>query len=221
MTSMSEQPDRDRIAADEQLLAALLAGVEGPAPSALRREIIERNAAPRRRLRRMPTLALGLAGAASAACAALVIALTSSGMTTPPTVASAALVALRTPTSHPPQGLTATGTTILFPDWTAIGWPSSGVRRERLGGRAVTVEFYRSSTAGTVGYAIVSGPQLGWGAPARLRSRHGEPYALISVGGALVVTWVQDGHSCMLASRTTPAAALVALAVAEERGTPL
>ena len=38
---------------------------------------------------------------------------------------------------------------------------------------------------------------------------------MIVEGGATVVVWVQEGHSCILASRTAPAA-LLALAGAEE-----
>src|ERR1700677_4712845 len=98
MAPVTDEPDRDRALADEQRLAALLAAVEAPAPSALRRSVLERNAAlvPRGRRRwvlPMPALALGLSGAAAAACVALVLLLTASSPTPAPTVAKVALVA--------------------------------------------------------------------------------------------------------------------------------
>jgi hypothetical protein len=36
-------------------------------------------------------------------------------------------------------------------------------------------------------------------------------------GGAALVTWEQDGHTCILASRSAPSRALLALAIAQER----
>ena len=115
--------------------------------------------------------------------------------------------------------LVAAGTRIAFPDWSARGWPSAGVRRDRLGGRAVTTEFYRSDAPATIGYAIVSGAPLRWGSPAARCVAHGE-YRLLRAGGAGIVAWVQDGHTCVLASRSAPPATLLALAVAQDAPRP-
>jgi hypothetical protein len=221
MTSMSQDPDRDRQAADEQRLRSLLAAVEAPAPPELRRAIIDRNAAhaPARRRRwtlPMPALALGLSGAASAACVALVLLLVSGSGAAAPTVARVALVALERPTAAPPAALVAQGTSIPFPDWTTRGWPSTGVRRDTLSGRRVTTEFYRSYDSGTLGYAIVAGTPLRWGAQGTTQRLAGERYGVIEEGGATVVTWVAEGHTCVLASRTASARALLELAGAQE-----
>ena len=52
MGSMSEHPDREHVAADEQRIAALLRAVETPAPAALQQRIAALNAATRARRRR-------------------------------------------------------------------------------------------------------------------------------------------------------------------------
>lgn len=212
---MSEQPDRERASADEHRLGELLRAVESPAPGPLRARIADLNAgAVSRRRVRMPALAFGGAFA-SAAIAAVVVVLAVGG-TSAPTALRTAELALAQPRANAPQRLIATGTNIVFPDWHARGWPSSGVRRDRLGGRVVTTEFFRSYASGTVGYAIVSGAPLrfGEGGVTVVRS-HGD-YRLMRSGGARVVAWVQEGHTCVLASRTASAATLLRLAVAQE-----
>jgi hypothetical protein len=215
MAPMSEQPDRERASADEHRLGELLRAVEAPAPGPLRALIAELNAGSvsRRRVR-MPVLAFGGAFAA-AAIAAVVIVLAVGGTSTPTALRTAEL-ALAQPRASAPKTLVAAGTNIAFPDWAARGWPSAGLRRDRLGGRMVTTEFYRSYASGTVGYAIVSGSPLRFGEGGRTVVRsHGE-YRLMRSGGARVVAWVQEGHTCVLASRTASPATLLRLAVAQE-----
>jgi len=215
MAPMSEQPDRERASADEHRLGELLRTVEAPAPGPLRALIAELNAGSvaRRRVR-MPALAFGGAFA-TAALAAVVLALALGG-TSAPTALRTAELALAQPRASAPQRLVAAGTDIAFPDWTARGWPSAGIRRDRLDGRVVTTEFYRSYAAGTIGYAIVSGAPLSYGKGGITFLRpHGE-YRLMRSSGARVVVWVQEGHTCVLASRTASPAMLLSLAVAQE-----
>jgi len=212
MSSMSDIPDRAQIAADEQRIGELLRAVEAPAPAALKHRIATRNAARRPWWRGAPSIALGLAGAAAAACVALVLVLESSPSATPPTVVSASLVALERPTGPAPPRLVATGTNIAFPDWSTLGWPRSGSRSDQLGGRAITTEFYSSPRSGTVGYAIVAGAPLSWGANGVTTNEGGQRYVTIVAGGAQIVTWVQDGHTCILASRSASPGALLRLA---------
>src|SRR5579872_5614085 len=116
MASMPETPDPDRIAADERRIGELLRSVEAPAPGGLHHRIAARN---QRRpwWQSAPAFGLAIAGAASAACVALVLALTSGpGAPAPPTVLRAALVALDRPTAPAPPALVATGTRISFPN---------------------------------------------------------------------------------------------------------
>jgi hypothetical protein len=225
MGSMSDIPDRDRIAADEQRIGALLRAVESPAPATLALRVAElaasqsrgrRHAAWRGR-RGAPVFAFGFSVVVAAA---IVLLLVLPGTTGPsaPTVIRASAVALAAPTAPAPTArLIATGTSIAFPDWTARGWPSAGIRHDRIDGRAVTTEFFRSNRFGWLGYAIVAGTPLKWGASARTETRGPERYGLMRSGGAALVTWEQDGHTCILASRSAPSRALLALAIAQER----
>ena len=221
MGSMSEQPDRERVAADEQRIAALLRAVETPAPAVLHERIAALNAASRARRRRPRAPVLGFASAFAAAAVALIIVLATGTGSAAPSALAASRLALERATGPAPAALVAAGTTIAFPQWSDRGWPSAGTRSDTLGGRTVTTEFYRSYDSGTLGYAIVSGAPLRWGAGGRVVSRAGADYRVISSDGALIVTWVQDGHTCVLASRTASAATLVRLAVAQDGGSPV
>jgi len=213
MSAMGEDPDRDRIAADETRIGALLRAVEVPAPAGLTAAILARNA-PRRSWR-VPAFALTFATACAAAALALLLAPGAAA----PSVVRAAEVALAAPTARTPATLTATGTSIRFPNWSKLGWPASGVRHDSVGGRSLTTEFFRSYDAGTLGYTISSGAPLRWGASAIQTEVSGERYQLIRSAGAEIVTWVQGGHTCILASRTAGARAMLALA-GTERSTP-
>lgn len=217
MASMSEQPpDRAEIDAAQRRIAALLRTVEQPAPPALHARIEALTSAQRapRAARRMPAFALAGIAAAVAVIALVVV----RGSVTPPTAFAAAGVALRSPTGPAPSSLVAAGTTIAFPQWSSRGWPSTGTRSDTLGGRTVTVEFYRSWSAGTLGYAIVSGAPLRWGAGGHAVTRGGSSYWVMrSRAGAQIIAWVQDDHTCVLASRRASSTALLALAVAQDR----
>jgi hypothetical protein len=224
MGSMSDIPDRDRIDADEQRMRALLGAVEAPAPATLQLRVAElaasqsrgRRRAAWRRRRGAPVFAFGVSVVVAAA---IVLLLALPGTTGPsaPTVVRASAVALAQPTGPAPHArLVAAGTRIAFPDWTSRGWPSSGVRHDRIDGRRVTTEFFSSYESGSVGYAIVAGTPLKWGGPGQSERHGGERYGLMRSGGARLVTWVQDGHTCILASKTAPASALLSLAVAQE-----
>ena len=222
MGSMSEHPDRDRVAGDERRIGALLHAVEAPAPEALHERIAALTAERRprrllsaRRGRTPRTPSLAFAGAFAAAVTVAIVLVVSTGGS-PPSALSASRLALEHPTAHAPATLLATGTTIAFPHWSARGWPSVGVRHDTLGGRAVTTEFYRSYEGGTLGYAIVSGAPLAGGGGGRVVARAGADYRMMSSAGAQIVTWVQDGHTCVLASRSAPASTLLRLAAAQE-----
>jgi hypothetical protein len=227
MGSMPEHPDRGRADADEQRIGALLRAVEAPAPTALHQRIAaitaghvaSSTAGRRRRVRaRAPSFAFAGAFAAAVALAIVLVAGTGSAA---PTALAASRLALEPPTARAPAALVAAGTTIAFPHWSARGWSSVGTRSDALGGRTVTTEFYRSWKVGTLGYAIVSGPPLRWGGGGHDVGVGGADYRVMSAAGARIVTWVQAGHTCVLASRTASSATLVALAVAQDRSSPV
>jgi hypothetical protein len=217
MSNVPEQPDEGRAAVDQQRIGALLHAVEAPAPAALHARIAALAAQPRHG---RFTIALALSG--SLAAAAVVIALALSGGPAAPTARAVSQIALEHPNGPAPQTLIAAGTTIAFPRWSARGWPASGARSDRLGGRTVTTEFYDSYDGGTLGYSIVAGAALRWGTGGRLVSRLGGRYwVALAAGGARVVSWVQAGHTCVLASRSASSAALLELALAEHGASPV
>jgi hypothetical protein len=221
MTWMSDEPEPNLAAADERRLGELLSAVQAPAPAALQRAIGELAdaRAPRRRRARRPLIAL--AGGFAAAAAAVLVIVLAGAAAKPPSVVRVSQIALERATAPAPRSLVAAGTTIPFPHWSGRGWPSRGTRRDSIGGRTVTTEFYSSYPDGKFGYAIVSGAPLRWGAGEHAVLRDGSRYRLISGDGAQIVAWVQEGHTCLLVSRSVPAATLLALAVAEDRAGPV
>lgn len=221
MSDMPPEPDNGppgQPARDAERLHALLSAVERPAPAALQRRIAELAAgAPRRRRRRVFVLAP--AGVFAVTLAALVIVLWTGTVTAPPSTLAVSRIALAGSSAPAPARLVAADTQIVFPHWSH--WPSAGTRSDRTGGRIVTTEFYRSYAAGRIGYAIVSGAPLRSPAGERVVEHSGERYGVIASHGTQIVTWVQSGHTCVLASRTAPASTLLALAVAQYSGVPV
>jgi hypothetical protein len=101
---------------------------------------------------------------------------------------------------------------VAFPDWSGHGWSATGARNDTLDGRGVETVFYTSHEYARVGYSIVAGGPLSVGSTSRTVVSHGVAYSVIRAGGASVVTWLRDGHTCVLASDHTPARALLRLA---------
>jgi hypothetical protein len=220
MGQMREEPESAHVAADERRIAELLRAVEAPAPATLHvfteQLVADRRPRPRSaRLRRRIIIVDSMALAAAAV--AVVLGLIFAAGSSPPTAIRTARIALASASGPAPHTLVASGTTITFPDWSARGWPTSGTRSDRLGGRTVTTEYYRAYPAsGAIGYSIVSGAPLSWGQSGRVVARGHGDYMLLESGGAHVVAWVQDGHTCVLASRTASDATLLQLAVAQD-----
>jgi hypothetical protein len=161
---------------DEQIGAAIRsAAATVAAPPALRARL----AAPARRRRRVPRLALGVATAAVAVVLALVV--TNGG----PTVQDVAAAALRAPTA-PAAG-------------TAGEWSAVGRRTDSIDGRQARTIVFRRGGRG-VHYAILGGAPIAKpeGRTVRLG---GHPYTVLNDGRTAIVTWRAGGHTCVLASR--------------------
>jgi hypothetical protein len=219
MTSMPGDPDPDLAAADQQRITELLSAAQAPAPASLQLAIggLATAGAPagRRRRRQRPLLGLAVGFAAGVVLAVLL-----SATPQPPSALRVSVVALERSTRPAPLRLIAAGTAIAFPQWSLRGWPSTGMRSDSLGGRAVTTEFYGAYSGGTLGYAIVAGAPLHWGAGGHSVTSAGERYWLTVHDGAAVVAWIQDGHTCVLASRSVPQTTLLSLAADERGATP-
>jgi hypothetical protein len=146
---------------------------------------------------------------------------------TAPTVGSTARLALA-PATGPAPTVSASDRDLLsvrptgagsipFPSYAQFtAWRANGVRHDTLQGRHVTTVFY--SIAGTrVGYSIVSGAPLAVPQGSTVRGPTGIGYVFVSSGGAKILTWRRDGHTCVIAGRSVARSTLLALAAADER----
>jgi hypothetical protein len=107
---------------------------------------------------------------------------------------------------------------VAFPYWAdRFGWRSTGARSDRVDGRTVTTVFYSDADGQRIGYAIVGGtppPKLPAGG---IQWREHTPYRLGALDGSRVITWVRDGHLCIVAGRGVSASTLLRLASWDER----
>jgi hypothetical protein len=148
----------------------------------------------------------GSSGGGSSGVAALTV-----GQTVAPTLRAATLPAPRESlTRHAQLDVAVDG--VPFPYWgERFGWHSTGARADRIGGRVVTTVFYANSGGQRVGYAIFAGaPQPKAGGVVAWRG--GVSYRLLDKHGVAVVTWLRDGHLCVVAGRGVSSATLLRLA---------
>jgi hypothetical protein len=220
---MSERPPQS-----ESEIVELVRSIDVPAPPELHRRIDALIAERAPSAGRAPApLRLGVAGALALAviAVALVVGLSGGGGSAL-TLHSAVALTLRSPTMpaptqdpHNATELAADVEGVAFPYWEdSFGWRAAGARVDRLGGRKVTTVFYARGHGQWIGYAILAGsaPQIGGGV---VREREGTSYRFSSVDGASVVTWLREGHLCVVAGRGVDEATLMALASWRERGT--
>src|SRR5687768_11978325 len=207
----------------ETLVAAAVADVE--APQSLR-EAIERDRERATAQARVPfwrryRWGLATAGVAAAALAALAVALQSGNGTTEPSLGDVHAAAGLAPTEPPPAPIGGTPPvldanvgSLEFPDWKkTFDWKAIGRRDDTLSGRNVTTVFYRNPEGARLGYAVVSGDPLGDDPPGRQVTREGKTYNVARAGARTVVTWTQEGHTCVInAPSGVPQGTLVDLA---------
>ena len=179
------QPPEDELAERGRVLVAeAVSGVSAPHGLRERIEADRVRAARRGRRRRFALPAAGLA-AVTAVLVALVV-LSGDEPGSGPTFAQAAALTAR---------------------------PSSpGINRTQVGDRDATTVGYTGPRGSTIGYTIVEGPPLD--APdGRQVRRGGTTYTVVRSGGRTLVTWEQDGRTCIVgAPRAVPASRLVNLA---------
>jgi hypothetical protein len=223
---------------DEAELVELVRSIDTPAPESLHRTvdamIATRSArGGRRRAEGAAARPFGLGprlaavGAIAAAVIALALAFGLGGNSSKLSVSDAAAVTLRQATHAAPDEspsnraeLTAAVEGVSFPYWGGhFGWHSTGSRSDRVDGRDVTTVFYENARGQRVGYAIVAGDaptQAGSG----VVSRHdGTPYRLQMIDGASVVTWLRDGHLCVVSGHGVSGATLLRLASWDDHDT--
>jgi hypothetical protein len=226
---------RSRHIEDEQRdIAALISSFQEPAPPSLHRQVESLIAAHERRhgaqrawRRRLSPLAPAGAGAVLAAVIAAVIAvgLSAGGNARTVSFSQAAAVTLRAATFPAPRESAAHHTQlaaavdgVAFPYWgERFGWHATGARSDRIDGRIVRTVFYTDSAGQRVGYAILAGtqaPRVNGGA---VTWRGGVSYRLLSENGASVLTWMRDGHLCVVSGRGISSATLLELASWSDR----
>ncbi len=220
----------DRPAPTESELVELVRTADVRAPDSLHRSVeslvAARSAGRRRDPRasgaRRSWLAGGLA-VATALVAVLVVALAvslSGGGGSGSSVRQASALTLRAATmpapresSSSPTELAAAVDGVSFPYWRdRFGWRSTGARTDRIGGRTVTTVFYADAQGRRIGYAIVAGVQAHPPGGGVGSLRGGTVYRVLSVNGATVVTWLRDGHLCVVSGRGVDSATLLRLA---------
>jgi hypothetical protein len=193
----------------QALIAAAVSDVR--APQSLR-ETIERerqraSARARTPFWRRHRLSLVLASTAAAALAVVVIAQTG-GNPAEPSLGKVHAAARLDPTKAAPgpvggtpPDLDARVGNVVFPDWEAsFGWKAVGRRDDTLSGRPVTTVYYRNPDGAQLAYAVVSGDTLGEAPPGRQVTREGKTYHVASAGERTIVTWNQQGHTCVIAA---------------------
>lgn len=204
----------------EALIKAEVARVQ--APQALR----ERIEADRARAAKLPFWRRHRAAVFGGATAALalavaVVAIQGGSGGEEPTLAKVGAATTRSATEPAPASLGGNPPVldqsvgaIEFPDWEdKFGVKAVGLREDEVSGREVTTVLYRDGDGGRFGYAIVDGAPLDDTPPGREVTRDGKTYHVAEGGGSTIVTWIQQGHTCVIASSDQlPATTLVDLA---------
>jgi hypothetical protein len=215
---------RAAVAAQRQALRAIDAAARERAPASLRASLALAQPSARRvgPGRLAATLATALVGVGAAAVVTVVVVV---GGGTAPTVAQAAVLTSRMPqlTVAEPgvdngtlPGVRAVGLT--FPYWEDhFGYKARGVRTVTLGGRLVKTVFY-SRGASQVAYEIVSGPPLRQGGQVSTTELQNVKLSLMATSSGQVVSWLRDGHTCILIGSNTPVSTLQDLASWHEGG---
>ena len=173
--------------------------------------------------RRAPAFAsYAIAGALAAAAAAIAIGL--SGGSNGPFIRPTSALTLGRSTAAAPRKapgtaqLAAAVEGVAFPYWEdRFGWRSTGTRRDYVNGRAVTTVFYADHRGRQIGYAIVAGTPAPTQDRGAIAWRDGARFRVLQLHGATVVSWLRDGHLCVVAGRGVSAATLLALASWHDR----
>jgi hypothetical protein len=225
---MTDMPSN--IEDDQQRIAELVRSFDAPAPQSLHRRIdsLVVGHTDRRHARRHLGQRLSfpvLAGMGTVVVVAVIVLAVAFGggkhdrdaatlnlsQTVAPTLSVATLPAPRESLTRHAQ-LDAAVDGVPFPYWgERLGWHSTGARADRIDGQTVMTVFYANGDGQRVGYAIFAGAPM----PKRggvVTWRGGASYRLLNEHGVDVVTWLRDGHLCVVSGRGVSSATLLRLA---------
>jgi hypothetical protein len=224
---LDDRPDlRSALAAQRRVLKAIEHAGAQEAPHALRARLALARPPARPRAR---TRIAGLAAAGSAGVAGVVVgvivALSGSSAVALASVVRVASLTDRAPTravGEPSAGVESLprvrGAGLSYPYWgDRFGFRATGVRYDAVGGHRVTTVFY-SRGSSHVAYEIVSGAPLSLGAPAGREWRQGVLLRTLSAQSAPVVSWMRDGHTCVLVGDHAALPVLLKLAAWRQGG---
>jgi anti-sigma factor RsiW len=164
-----------------------------------------------------PWSRIGAIIAAGAAAAAVALIVLGGGG---PTVDEAAQLASQPPTASAPATqsgqptlLAASFEGLAYPNWEQeFGWRAVGERSDELDGRATHTVVYENREGRRIAYTIVSGDGLDPPADGEESVVDGVELAAFEADGAEAVTWLRDGHSCVLAGKGVERSTLLELA---------
>lgn len=218
---VTKSPQLQQALAEQERAVAFARSALPQAPDSLRRWVDEqtRAASPVRQRRRLRiSFALPAMAAAAAAIAALILVVSAgSNAVTLQQTTHLALAAAVTPAPRVSSGdhavLTDTGAGIPFPNWGPAGWKPSGARVDKLAGRTLVTVFYKNPEGERVGYAIVGGAPITVNG-GTTQDIGGVQYTFLTIGSAHLVTWVQSGHTCVVAGRAVSNQTLLHLVTA-------
>jgi hypothetical protein len=215
---VGRSPELSAMLAEQERAVALLRGLDLEAPAGLRARVAP--PAKKRRFELRP-LHLGAAvGATAALAVAAIVVILALGGASSPSLANAASLGQRpataaAPAAQPgqPKLLAVDVEGVPFPDWAAkFGWKPVGTRTDTIRGRRTTTVFY-SKAGKRLAYTIVAGDPLkvpSGGAPA---VREGTRLlAFADLAGRPAVTWLREGHTCLLTASGVPRATMLKLA---------
>jgi hypothetical protein len=207
-----QREPRLRELVDQQRAAvAAIAALDTPAPARLRAGVVadwprpddrsHRRSSSRFRRPRM-LIAAGLATAAAVGLALVIV-----GGSSSPSVGDTVDLATAGPTAPPPavdashrRTLVASVGGNAFPNYAPrLGWRRAGAREDELDGRLAKTVYYRRDGV-QVAYTIVGGEPLSWPAGVRVIDRRNLELRSLDYEGSAVVTWLRNGHTCVLSS---------------------
>ena len=197
------------------------ASAEVKAPAELRERVDDLRggpsapAKPRPWWTRFPAVATATVAVAAAVLAIVIL----PGGGDPSVTDAAALAEL--PAAEPAPAATPDQPTLLaasfeglsYPNWEReFGWRAVGQRSEELDGRDAHTVYYENADGARIGYTIVAGDALDEPSGATPSTVDGVELAAFEANGANGVTWLRDGHSCVLAGEGVARSTLLELA---------
>jgi hypothetical protein len=219
VTDPSTNPSEAELERVAATIRAASAGVNAPAELRERVDDLRGGPAapskPRPWWTRFPAVATAAVAVAAAVLA--IVVLPGGG---DPSVTDAAQLAEQPPSGPAPVAepdqptlLAASFEGLSYPDWEPeFGWRAAGERTDELDGRGAHTVFYENADGARIGYTIVAGDALEEPAGAKRSTVDGVELAAFEADGANGVTWLRDGHTCVLAGEGVERSTLLELA---------